>query len=52
MKLFLLIYDRGERRLVRVAEYEQADRSRARGDRVAAELAAARAHRDQEIVLF
>jgi hypothetical protein len=52
MKIFLLIYDRGERRLVSVTVYEQDERGAALAARYEAEVAAARAGRHQEIVLF
>lgn len=52
MKIFLLIYDRSAKRLLRVEEYEQADRSRALRDRHQAEVAAMQQHRDEEIVIL
>jgi hypothetical protein len=52
MKIFLLIYDRSAKRLLRVEEYEQAERDRALRDRHDAEVAAMEQHRDEEIVLF
>jgi hypothetical protein len=52
MKVFLLIYDRSARQLLRVEEYEQAERDRALRDRHDAEVAAMEQRRDEEIVLF
>jgi hypothetical protein len=52
MKVFLLIYDRSAKRLLRVEEYDQAERDRALFARHEAEVVAMEQHSDHEIVLF
>jgi hypothetical protein len=52
MKTFLLIYDRGAGRLVRVDEFEESHRGDALRARYEAEIAAIQDARDEEIVIF
>jgi hypothetical protein len=52
MKVFLLIYDRDARKLVRLDEFAQEDRSSATSARRDAEIAAIREGRKQEIVIL
>ncbi len=52
MTIFLLIYDRDLRKLVRLDQFPQSQRVDATRARRDAEIAAIRAHRNQEIVIL
>jgi hypothetical protein len=52
VKLFVLIYDRSEQRLVDIREFEEGERPLAEAFRLTAQRQSLREKLDQEIVLF